>query len=304
MPSHGQFVYRKVYFYRIEHPEQIVLALPGDLARIGNLPFTEAGRYDKDGDEGRLCVWPDSFEFPLKLRFGRTRLRNLPTKELGGKLEELGLAAGEGLAELMHIVIFEDGYVAAEFNFEAPRISRLGPYLYNKRNKLTTKPVFLPLFQRDILQLVRDMPAISFLELKGKPDAKSLLEQADGDLAGAFGTIADLGADRSVELGLRAQKQPDSKLKKLSAKLAHLAQRYPWDVRTTMTKLRITGITTEGKLDVVDLLEDQLIVVKQMEKASRKHKAVLPASAYKELIVAYREKKDELGSAIAGRMLT
>lgn len=303
MSSKAQSVYRKVYFYRIEHPEQILSALPGDLSRIGNLPFSEAGRYEKDGDEGRLCVWPDSFDFPLKMRFGRTRLRNLPTKELGGKLEELGLAMNEGLAELMHIVIFDDGYVAAEFNFEAPRINRLGPYLYNKRDSLPTKPVFLPLFQRDILQLVRAMPTINFLELKGRPDAKSLLEHADENLAQAFGTIAGLGADRSVELGLRAQKQPDSKLKMLSAKVAQLAQRYPWDLRTTMSKLKITGITAEGKLDVVDLLEDQLIVVKQMEKASRKHKAVLPASAYKELIAAYNEKKGDLGGAIAGRML-
>lgn len=304
MSAKAQFVYRKVYFYRIEHPEQVMSALPSDVARIGNLPFTEAGRYEKDGEEGRLCVWPDSFDFPLKLRFGRTRMRNLPTKELGGKLEELGLAADEGLNELMHIVIFDDGYVAAEFNFDAPRINRLGPYLYNKRNKLNVKPVFLPLFQRDILQVVRDMSAINFLELKGKPDARNLLQEADKDLASAYGTIADLGADRSVELGLRAQKHPDSRLKKLSAKVAQIAQQYPWDVRTTMSKLRVTGVNAEGKFDVVDLLEDHLIVVKQMERGSRKHKAVQAASAYKELIQAYRDKKEELAGAVVGRMLT
>lgn len=304
MSAKGLSVNRKVYFYRIERAGEVLSPLSDDLARIANLPFTEAGRYEKDGGEDRLCVWPDSFEFPLKLRFGRTRLRNLPTKELGGKLEELGLAAEEGLAELVHIVIFEDGYVAAEFNYEAPRMNRLGPYLYNKRNKLTAKPVFLPLFQTDILQLVREMPVIKFLELKGRPDATSLLERADEHLAGAFGTIADLGADKAVELGLSAREQPDSKLKTLSSKMAQLAQSYPWDVRTTMTKLKITGINSEGKFDAVDLLEDQLIVVKQMDKASKKHKALLPASAYKELIGAYEEKRDELGGAIVGRMLT
>jgi hypothetical protein len=203
----------------------------------------------------------------------------------------------------MHLIIFENGYVAAEFNFEAPRINRLGPYLFSKRNELKTKPVFLPLFQQDILEVVRGMPTINFLEIKGQPDAKELLRSADEDLANAYGTIGGLGADKAIHFGLTAQKTPDSKLKKLSMRLAKLAKNSPWDVRTSMSTLRVSGVNGEGKFDAIDLLEDHLIVVRPMERRSKKHKAVSSKSAYAELMAAYLEKKDELANAVVGRML-
>jgi hypothetical protein len=303
MAKREKFISRRIYFYRVEDPQSILTALPDDLARLANLPFNESGRYAKEGEGERLCVWPDSFEFPLKLRFGRTRLQNLPTKKHGGKLEALNLEAEAGLAELVHVIIFADGYVAAEFNFEAPRMKRLGAYLYEKKYKLPTKPTFLPLFQKDILQLVQAMPAINFLELKGSPDAQYLLSEADKNLGNAYGTIGSLGADRSIELSLRAQKQPDSKLKKLCVRLAHVAQSQPWEVRTSVTKLKVKGITAEGKFDEVDLLEDHLIAVRQFEKISNKDKAISSESAYREMMDAYDERRSDFASATAGRML-
>jgi hypothetical protein len=50
------------------------------------------------------------------------------------------------------LILFEDGIIAAEFNIDAPRISRLGEYLYFKgRSILPNSPKFKPLFQRKIL---------------------------------------------------------------------------------------------------------------------------------------------------------
>ena len=114
MSERDRYVNRRIYFYRLSEAEEILSDLPDDLARIANLPFSETGRYAKEGDGGRLCVWPDSLEFPLKLRFGRTRMQNLPTKERLGKLETLDFEPDAGLAELIHVVIFADGYVSAE----------------------------------------------------------------------------------------------------------------------------------------------------------------------------------------------
>jgi hypothetical protein len=127
----------RIYFYRLERADAVLSVLPGELARIMNLPFGESGRYLEDAEDHRLAAWPDTVEYPLRLRFGRTRLSNLPTKERAGKLEPLDLAVDEGLVELCHIIIYEDGFVAAEFNFEGPRIGRLGEYP-TKRNQLIT----------------------------------------------------------------------------------------------------------------------------------------------------------------------
>jgi hypothetical protein len=302
MAERDRYVSRRIYFYRLAEAQDILSVLPNDLSRIANLPFNEVGRYLKDGEGGRLCVWPDALEFPLKLRFGKTRLQNLPIKERAGKLEALDFEADAGLAELVHVVIFDDGYVAAEFNFEAPRLKRLGEYLYSKKNELQNKPVFLPLFQKDIFQLVQDMPTIKVLELKGTPDARYLLSEADKSLADAYGTMGELGANKTIELVLRAEEKSGSKLKRLSTRLAKLTQQLPADVRVSMSKLKVKGLSSEGKFDEVDLLEDHLISIKQFEKISEKDKGISQTSAYNQLISAYNEKKSEFQAATIGRM--
>lgn len=301
MARRDQGVTRRIYFYRLEHKDEILKVLPGDLARILNLPFTENGRYLAEGEDYRLVAWPDALEFPLKLRFGKTRLSNLPTKERLGKLEALDLAIDEGLVELCHVIIYDDGFVAAEFNFEGPRIKRLGDYLYAKRQQLSTRPNFLPLFQRDILALVQGMPVIKLLELKGRPSAATLLAKADQNLGHAYGALGNLGANESIELGLSAENRPESKLKELSVKLASLVKSNRGDVGDEMRRLRVRGFTSAGRIDEVDLLEDHLIAVKTIARQEKKGKALSQSSAYEQIDAAYRERRDELHDAVAGR---
>jgi len=75
-------------------------------------------------------------------------------------------------------------------------------------------------------------------------------------------------------------------------------------MRVVVNKLTVSGITSEGKFDEVDLLEDHLIAVKQFEKQSKKDKAVSSISAYRQIEAAFEERKGELGGATVGRMLT
>jgi len=292
---------RKIYFYRLAHQHEVLEALPAELERILNLPFTDAGRYFIDTEDHRLWVQPDSVTYPLKLRFGLTRLADLPTKELAGKLEALDLAVNQGLAEICHVIICENGFVTAEFNFEGPRIKRLGDYLYAKRYKLKTRPVFLPLFQKNILEIVKSMPIINFLELQGHHSAASLLARADKDLAQAFDTIGHLGATKSIMLGLAARNNPESKLKQLIVKLAALMHSSEHHARNEMRKLKIRGITVEGRTDWVDLLEDHLIAPKEFERVHPKSKALSTEAAYAQINAAFNERRDLLMDAIQGR---
>jgi hypothetical protein len=299
--KHG--IPRKIYFYRLAHQGEVLEVLPGELERILNLPFADEGRYFIDGEDDRLWVQPDSVTYPLKLRFGRTRRTNLPTKELAGKLEALDLAVNQGLAEICHIIIYEDGFVAAEFNFDGPRISRLGDYLYAKRHRLKTRPSFLPLFQKNIVEIVKSMPIINILELQGHPNAGSLLARADENLAQAYDTIGSLGATKSITLGLAARDNPESKLKQLIVKLAALMNSPEHHARDEMKKLRIRGITVEGRTDWVDLLEDHLIAPKEFERAQPNSKAVDTEAAYAQINAAFDERRDLLMDAVHGRNL-
>ena len=228
-------------------------------------------------------------------------MANLPTKERAGKLESLDLAVDQGLAELCHLVIYEDGYVAAEFNFDGPRVTRLGEYLYAKRQKLTTKPKFLPLFQSDVLSLVRGMPVVNLLELKGVPRAASLLAKADQHLGQAYATIGDVGANKSIQLVMAGENYPESRLKNLAVRLAGLSRHLDRDVRYDMTKLSVRGFTADGRIDEVDLLEDHLIAVKTFERQDAKGKAISSNSAYEQIDAAFYERRSKLEGAIEGR---
>src|SRR5690348_6158880 len=116
---------RKIYFFRIEHFAQVKERLPGALQRIENLPFNDSGRYMIEPNKSRLCVFPDSLEYPLRLRFGRTRRDQLPDVESQGQLAALEIAEDAGLIDLGHMIIFDDGHVAAEWNPDGPKLQRL-----------------------------------------------------------------------------------------------------------------------------------------------------------------------------------
>lgn len=294
-------IIRKVYFYRMSPAGEALQFLPGEIQRLMNLPFQEAGRYSSDGDGNRVALWPETAEFPLKLKFGKTRLTNLPVKERGGKISPLDLAVDEGLLELCHVIIYENGFVAAEFNFEGPRMTRLAEYLYEKRHLFSEKISFLPLFEKDILGLVEAMATIKFLELKGEPDAKAVLAKADQNLAGAFDAMVQLGGTESVSLELSGHNSPRSKLRDIATKLAKLAQSRPALVQHGVKVLKIRGFNSEGRVDIIDLLEDHLVSVKEFERLHENGKAVDSEAAFEQLDQAYKEKEAELRGAIVGR---
>lgn len=301
MAKRAQSVSRKIYFYRLERAEEFAPLLPGEMSRLANLPWSDKGRYLINGEGDRLAIWPDSVEYPIRLKFGRTRLSQLPTLEKGGQISPLEIEDDAGLLEACHVIIYQDGYVAAEFNFDGPRIKALGEYLFAKRNELQEKPVFRPLFQRDIVELVERMTTVQLLELRGEPYADGILGEADRDLAAAYSTIRDLGANKSVGLRLSAEQRPDSRLRQLAKRLVRLVALKPGDVREKVKVLQLKGFTAEGRADEVDMLEDHLIATRTIERQTKKSKAVLSSAAYAAIDDAYKQHRNEFSKAVIGR---
>ncbi len=202
----------------------------------------------------------------------------------------------------MHVMIFEDGYTVAEFNFDGPRIRALGPYLYAKRDKLTEKLDFLPLFQRDVVQLVKGMPVVKFLELYGSADAFNLMNRADQHVGGAFQALRNAGANKAIHLNLHAENHPESRLKKLSVKFAEVMQNSRHEARELMKKVTVRGVNAAGRIDEVDLLEDHLIAVKLIARRNKRSKGINSDVAYQKLNEAYQEHFNELAEAVQGRL--
>ena len=59
-------IVRKVYFFKIEHFQQVKESLPGACDRIAQLTFDDDGRYRLDSlTQIRLVALPDSLEYPF-----------------------------------------------------------------------------------------------------------------------------------------------------------------------------------------------------------------------------------------------
>lgn len=286
---------RKIYFFRIEHFEQVKDRLPGAFQRIENLPFKDHGRYFLEPNKTRLCVFPDTLEYPLRLRFGRTRRDQLPDVESSGKLEALEIAEEAGLIDLGHLIIFEDGHVAAEWNSHGPKLQRLTPYLVDKGG-LMEKVNFRNLFERDIVDVVNQLDGVRILDIDIPIDAIELAREADQSLADAISATERLGATKKAGLTLSAD-QSSKKLKDLALKFARIIQARPQE-RSRFGTLRATGYDTINSMTrYVDILEDKLVAGEMFPKKDARSRSIDSDEAYRLIHRVYQEFKPRLAMA-------
>lgn len=286
---------RKIYFFRIEHFHDIKDRLPGAFQRIANLPFNDSGRYLLEPNKTRLCVFPDALEYPVKLRFGRTRRDQLPDVESSGKLEALEIAEDAGLIDLSHVIIFEDGYVAAEWNSQGPKLQKLTPYLTEKGD-LMEKVNLRNLFERDIVEVVRQLDGVRILDIDIPNDAIELAREADPSLADAIFATEKLGATKKIGLTLSAD-QGSNKLKNLALKLASIIQTRPQE-RSRFGTLRATGYDTANSMTrYVDILEDKLVAGEMFPKRDTRSRSIDSDEAYRLIHRVYLEFKPRLAMA-------
>jgi hypothetical protein len=220
----------------------------------------------------------------------------LPDIEREGQLKTLELQEDEGLIDVCHVVIFADGHAAAEFNHDGPRISKLGPYLYDKGQGLPAAPKFLPLFERDIVEVVAQLDSVRVLEIDVPPDAIELVREADDNLAAAIDATARAGATKRVGLTLTAE-SGSVKLRGVASKLASLVKSKPLE-RDRLNTIKATGfIGGVSGPRYVDILEDKLVVAELFPRTSARSRSIEKDSAYGLIERAYRERKDKLAAA-------
>jgi len=303
MADEGQ-VARKVFFYRIEHFADVKNLLPETASRIEQLQFHDQGRYQQDLSESvLLSVYPDTISYPIKLRFGRTRRDMLPDVEKDGVLGTLSLEENAGLIDVGHIIIFEDGHVAVESNRDAPRISKLGDYLYLKGQNLPTSPKFLALFEKDIIEALEDLDRVRLIELDIPPDMSELIRSADNNLADAIKSAERAGSSERVVLDLVGNSSSEKRLKLLARRLAELVKGNSAE-RHKFNSLRVSGFSDGSRpKKFVDILEEKLVSVEIFTRQSAKSRSLNSDEAFRVIERAYEEKKTRLSAAAAGNPL-
>ena len=286
-------VSRKVYFFDLAEKAEFLPLLERAVSIIADLPFNDQGRYlPTSKDENVLVLFVTSAKFPIQLQFGRIRRSDLPLIENAGQISPLKIAQGAGILDWSHLVLFEDGILAAEFNRDAPRIARLGEYLYFKgKNSLPSAPKFRPLFQRAILRELEAFETITVLEVEAPTIEAESLALADRNIGQAFNACRKAGHVRKAKLVLKSSVNPVNDLRSLAKRLIGNARS-----RESVTSLKIWGRTDNGRKPL-DLLENYLITTEQFVKIDGRSRAINPDDAFRVLHRAYLENRSRFADA-------
>jgi len=291
---------RKIYFYRADvGADEGGRPLPFDigpkLRQINGLPFNAAGRYLEEDDDTTLVCWVDRQAAPQKFRLGQVRRSGLPQVERAGALSDLPIPQDSGLAETIHIVVFDNNIVGSDFNFYGPRMSAVSRYLDEKAN---CQVAFEALLRLDVRQELDQLSDIRLFKLKIRAPYAEVVAAADQDLGEAFAAAARAGNADELEIILRPKKY--SRTDVLRRALLTTARRLLGrdDLRLEASKFEIKGYDeTTHKVEAVDLLRDQLIATQEIVRQTARGRALDPNSAYQAIARSYEELQGELQEA-------
>jgi hypothetical protein len=286
-------VFRKVYFFELAEKEDFISLMESCVSAIAQLPFNDQGRYLPTTDaDNVLVLFVTKSDFPIRMQFGRIRRSDLPLIENAGQISPLKIAQGAGILDWAHLILFEDGILAAEFNRDAPRISRLGEYLYFKgKSVLPNSPKFRPLFQRSILDELEKYSTITALEVEAPTLEASAIKAADKNLGIAFEACRKAGHVKKARIVLKSSANPTHDLKSLAKRLFSNQR-----TRESLTTLKLTGQTENGRKPL-DMLENYLISAEEFVKVDGRSRAIDPDDAFRVLYRAYLENKPRFKDA-------
>jgi hypothetical protein len=297
---------RKIQFYRADiGSDDGGRPLPFDpvpaIAAIDQLPFVDGpgGRYLLDDDGNAVCAWPGGNRPRPMLRFCQIRRTGLPQLEQAGAVSDLNIAANAGLLEPVHVVFFPDNIVGADFNFYGPRLSRLGYYLRIKSNNSVPLASFHPLLRHDVAEQLDHLTEIRLFDLRVKASYIETIRRADTSLGAAFAANEQVlnGDVDELELVLRPMKGARHRAReRLLAPLKALV-RSP-ELRENAERFRVAGqLDSTGKVELIDLLRDQLIARKQVLRLGARSRAIEASSAFEAIGAAHDELGDDLRRA-------
>jgi hypothetical protein len=289
---------RRIHFFRISHADDFLALLPNSLKAVAELPWEGQGRYQADAtDNSLLSVMPHSFGYPLQLEFGRTRRDNLPDIERKGIKKTLSIAEDAGLIDVSHIVIFADGFVAAEFNRDAPRLSKLGEYLMFKGRNLPSPPRFQRLLERDLENIINNMNDVKYLEIEIPPESINIVRKADESLADAFESQQQVNKSKTIGLYFKSRHPSDGRLKNLGMALAKTMKVFGGE--DAYETLAIKGNDPHtGKSRYLNLLEDFLIAEVSFLRSSKKGRGIDTAAAFQAIENAYSQRRSALEKSL------
>jgi hypothetical protein len=224
------------------------------------------------------------------LRLFKVRRDDLPGVDDGaGTRTELNLDADAGLAEAIHIRLFPNGVVGAEFFFHGPRITRFERFV---RVKLEMPFSIRQLARHDVIEEALKYDDIRVLRVKLDPSVTS--REAAGEVGLDELIIASsFEAGVYIDVQLRAEKNDDAfreRVKRLFSKL-----RSGNADANIFEKLEISGRPEgEHRVTQLDLLSERLYRIVEIPYRTERYRDLDSGAAFSAIREAYQQVESEL----------
>lgn len=295
-------VEREIRFYRVDcgvnsNNQPKIFDPKPTFEYVGKLGFKDGTNSNYWNDDGKIAgCWVFSTEEPCKVVLGNIRRTDLPLMEYKGELSPLEIPEQAGLAEQTHIVFFKNNIVGCDINYYGPRVSRLSYYLADKAAGHAPEYLgFNPILRRDVYQQLQKFEHIKMLQLKVRAPYIDTIANVNDSLGDALKAALKAGGDDiDVEMVLQATRNSSGPLSdRLFQSIKNLSKKA--DIQYDIKTLKVKGYNSEHqKLIELDLLSDKLVIKKEINRLNAKSKGLVPESAFRAIISAYEEIKDEI----------
>lgn len=245
------------------------------------------------GEDDLLGFWIESTKFPLKIKFGRIRVKNLPRKNSGLNLQELQLSPDEGLVELTHMIFYSNGIVGVEYNYHGPRPSAFRDYIWEKLGK---RIYFHTLYNKNISDIFSEVAGIYEVKLKVSPSMLEKNTESGNDLLSGLLSINESNPSDMLEIKVKNYKnKKQTKNNFLGKGLLNVCKKITSkaNARFGIEKLEISAMKNNGSKLTKNLLEDAFVFTKDIVKMTNS-KAVDSEDMFQKLNASYNENEDVL----------
>lgn len=237
--------------------------------------------------------------FPCFGEIAYVRNSALPAvrNKVTAKIKPLKLGKNEDVYEPSHFLLTDDGILGLEYNFHAPRAGTLERHLneilaLHKPTK-GTKLKVMPITKHTGLDPLGNIGNVRSFKVKVATNWAKLIAKRDSSMRDLFASahltdgqyitvILDGGRKKQASLGDDARS--------LIEKVYHAAGGDYKNLRT----LEVKGRTLDGRLDVLDLIEEHVMSEEDAITVEGNTKLISKASIRKALGNAYLKRKDEL----------
>lgn len=280
---------RRVLFYQVFRGGTPVRSrrefdFTATFAAIGAMANDFNGRRERESDEASLSCFVDSQN---TIRFGRIRSRNLPSRIDGERIDNIPVGRDGGLFEVTHLMYFDPGIIGAEFNFYAPRVSRLASYIAAKT--AIDNLEILPIAKGDAMSDLQRLDRLHRVNLKVATDALAGNRQRF-QLFNRIANAADAPGVVTIAITLESESGRNSP--PLGAEIVNEVlglARLP-NINEVADRFIVDGYRPDAtKLEAVDILSDELVGKRDFIQENSRSNTLDRAHAYATIADVFRQ---------------